>query len=151
MKKITLVLMAVVVSCMFLTGCGNDIDAVKGGTLGNYKSLTIGDAFDNYSHFKSSSWQSFETKNKQRVVQFNGELEITPLAKSRDMTKMVIAVQFLINKDDTFKLACVQLQYLKKGKEKTELINSLADDIISNIYNNKPINLDLFLRIYHYL
>jgi hypothetical protein len=42
------------------------------GVIGNYKSLTVGEAFDNCSSFKSTSWESFKAENGRKVAQFDG-------------------------------------------------------------------------------
>lgn len=74
MKKLFLILSTTIL----LNGC-SDIDTVKNGTLNNYKSTTIGDAFDNYSYALKPKWDSFKTKNGQRIVDVSLELKFPPI------------------------------------------------------------------------
>jgi hypothetical protein len=74
MKKIFLTLPFVVA----LSGCGNDIDMIKNGTIDGYESTTIGKAFDNYSYKLVNRWEKFETKNGQKVVSVKMELRFPP-------------------------------------------------------------------------
>ncbi|MGM0695068.1 MAG: hypothetical protein ACQEUN_16950 [Pseudomonadota bacterium] len=66
------------VSLFLLSGCGNNVDSLKNGTLHAYGSTTIGKAFDNYSYAMQTKWRGLETKNGQEVVEANIELRFPP-------------------------------------------------------------------------
>ncbi|MDP8171163.1 lipoprotein [Pasteurella skyensis] len=54
----------------FLTACNvNDIDTVKNGILELNKTLTVGEAIDNYKGCKSVKWESFKADNGTKIVQ----------------------------------------------------------------------------------
>ena len=116
----------------------NPLDMVKNGVLGEHKSLTVGEAFDKYSRFKSTSWESFETQNGRQVVQFNGSLEIPQALRNSGAAKATLVIQFVVNKDDTFELYAVQLDAVQKGKKVSQNMSPLADNIIAKIYANEP-------------
>ena len=71
---ITKCICRVITLCLLLlafVGCGNNpIGLVKNGTLNDYPSVTIGDAFD--VSFTDGKWETFETDKKQTVVEFTG-------------------------------------------------------------------------------
>lgn len=117
-----------------------DVGIVKNGTLAIDKNITIGQAFDNYSHFKNSEWQSFETENGRRIVQFDGEFKL-PESDNLEFTRMVLIVQFTINKDDTFKVQAVEVRLtLKNGQEVKQPMASenLAQTLKSIYHNSRP-------------
>ena len=122
-----------------LLGGGSTIDEVKDGTLGGYKSLTVGEAFDNYSQFKSTSWESFETQNGKQVVQFKGDVRIPQRLKDRGSSKAVLIVQFLINDDDSFALNAMQMNAVENGRSVSQNLYTMADGILAKIYNNEAI------------
>lgn len=57
------------------------LEEVKGGVLKNYKSTTVGKAFDNYAYFTSTHWEEFESHQGQKVVQFDADLDVTACLK----------------------------------------------------------------------
>jgi hypothetical protein len=59
---------------ILLSGCGNQIDLVKDGTLNYDKSLTVGEALEDYSYFKDTSWNLIEADQGRKVVEFSGTL-----------------------------------------------------------------------------
>jgi hypothetical protein len=121
----------------FILGGSSTIDEVKDGTLGSYKSLTVGEAFDNYSQFKSTSWESFETSNGKRVVQFNGDIRIPQRLKDNGSSKAELIVQFLINDDDSFELNAMQINAVENGRSVSQNMYAMADGILAKIYNNE--------------
>ncbi len=72
MRKLLVSIMLGVIT-MIITGCSNEIDLVKDGTMSFDKSLTIGEAFDNWSNCINQDWKIIETDNGKIVVQFTGE------------------------------------------------------------------------------
>jgi len=73
MKKITLAMAGVFLS-FFLVGCSktDPVASVKGSTLDIDKSVTIGNAFDNYKFFKNVSWEASEDDQKRQLVTVKG-------------------------------------------------------------------------------
>ena len=55
-----------------LIGCTDDINHVKEGFLPNIsKSLTVSEAFDNYSYCTDQKWEKFETTRGEKIVRFS--------------------------------------------------------------------------------
>lgn len=126
---------------------GGDVALVKGGTLEIDKSLTVGQAVDNYKFFKKVKWEAIKTDNGKRLVQVNADIdtskspsinpEKTPAIKTAQMQ-----FQFQINTDNTFQLAWCGIAFEKTDGSKVEpdqnvqiqkCLNSLQ-----GIYNNNP-------------
>ena len=84
-----------------------DVQLVKTGTLPFDKSLTVGQAIDNYKYFKSVRWESSKTENGRRIVQAIAVVDLDkhptinttkiPLAK-----EVQFQFRFVINVDKTF-------------------------------------------------
>lgn len=139
---------------VILGACSNssDIDLVKNGVLDLDKSLTVGEAFENYKYFTEVSWEAFKTENGRRVVQVTGTLDLEkyPLGKSwkeGGIKKADVIFQFLILKDgEHFQIHTYGLKLVSNdGKEKTldasdmgltqiQMLNNLQQ-----IYNNEPL------------
>jgi hypothetical protein len=61
---------------ILLTGCDQmgNIGKVKSGILTDVsRSITVGEALDNYKYFKKTGWKEFKTDNGITVVEFNAE------------------------------------------------------------------------------
>ena len=64
-------LFVVVALSLLLTACtDSDVSTVKQGTMGGYKTTTVGNAFD--GSFDSPKWTAFKGEKGERVVEFNG-------------------------------------------------------------------------------
>lgn len=75
MSKIVQVILSI--NLLLLTGCTSDIDFVKSGFLNDFsKSVTVGNAFDNYKYCVSPKWEEFETEQKEKIVRFTCSLPI---------------------------------------------------------------------------
>lgn len=132
------VVLYVIFGMMIVDG-GSDVDCVKEATMNGYKSLTVGEAFDNCSAFKSTSWESFETQNGRRVVEFKGQMIIPDVPHLKGTKDAVLTVQFLINKDDSFEVQAVGIEAVENGKKTTMNMSYMADKIIAKIYNNEKL------------
>lgn len=56
---------------VLVAGCADEhVDVVKEGYMRAYPGITVGYAFDNF--FKDGTWESFESEDHQRIVEFNG-------------------------------------------------------------------------------
>ncbi|NIA10462.1 MAG: hypothetical protein GWP10_12220 [Nitrospiraceae bacterium] len=137
-----------------LGACSNssDIDLVKNGVLDFDKSLTIGEAFENYKYFTDVSWKAFKTENGRRMVQVSGTIDLnkTPLGKSlkeKGIKKGDIIFQFLIFKDGKhFQVYDFGFKTVSNdGKEKiVDASNMLLPQVwmlynLREIYNNQPL------------
>ena len=149
MRKFRFLGMALLVSVLFV-GCGSDIDMVKSGVMQFNKTTTVGEAFDNNKDCKKGEWESFETDNGAKVVQFTcyrkGVKEYFNKVKSflkkvddlspLDVISNTGVYQFTINKDDTFQIDNVQT-ITKWADNKTTEVPLDAMQALAEIYENK--------------
>jgi hypothetical protein len=113
------------VFCTLLAGCGSDVDKVKGGTLDFNKTITVGQALDNWRSCESKEWRSFSSDNGVKVVEFTCRHKVGDFfAKLKNATtsedgkeRIYIDVvnntqtfQFTLNRDDTFQINAVEVQ-----------------------------------------
>lgn len=106
----------------FIAGCGYDeyVTSVREGSFKSYPNIAIGDAFDQY--FDDGEWKSFKSKDGERVVEFNGVTE----GRKKDLK---VKIQFIIYKDDTFKIHYVSWD----GKSVGPLLYmAMIDDIMDS-------------------
>lgn len=64
----------------------HEVEVVRNGVLGEYKSTTVGKAFD--GTFQSPTWNSFETPKGQHVVEFTGTMKYGVLASAGILPKI---------------------------------------------------------------
>jgi hypothetical protein len=107
------VVLAFIAGCGKVPGFGGDVALVKNGYLGNEKSITVGQIFDKYKYFKSTSWKALKSERGQRIVEFTGEIDLNhPDIKSvfgnimdlNNLESSTKIVQFIINADKTFRI-----------------------------------------------
>ena len=116
---------------MGLSGCGSDENIVKNGVLKYNNSITVGEAFNNWDDCKDGKWKKFETKNKIKVIEYicpkkdyvaymNKVKSFFPSKDNShfDVKSQTEIFQFIINKNDTFKINNVQIKTVwNDGKE----------------------------------
>jgi hypothetical protein len=109
----------------------NNINLVKNGILNYDKSLTVGEAFDNWKACnKNTSWTSFQTDNKRKIVQFTCDAYVDHLDKH-------FIFQFTINKDKTFVLSYIGEEYIDTDGILSTKGSSEPNDItLRYIYEN---------------
>jgi len=154
MKKIISILLTVVASIL-LTGCTSKVDIVKNSVMNFNQTITLGDAFDNWSDCKNSEWEEFEVSNGAQVVQFTCEEKgfqtymsklkslLTPEQQKNEkvisgfnVESSKIIYQFTMNKNDTFQLDNVRWERLWKDGKSTS--NGLSTEgALEKVYNNK--------------
>ena len=130
----------------------SDVALVKGGILDFDKSITVGEAFDNYKYFKNVKWEAFTSENGRRVVQVTGELDIDRMPtlsflKNEGLKKAYAIFQFVINRDGrSFNFHTVGFKLvLKDGTVKTASAGDLGLNVfdlfqaLQEIYNNEPL------------
>ena len=151
MSKLKLLVIGVFLSLM-ITGCSNDIDLVKDGVMNFNKTITVGEAFDNWNNCEDSKWDSFETDNHTRVVEFTceekGAKEFMNKVKSflskkeqekasyLDIKSGTRIFQWTINKDDTFQIDNVQVETVwSDGKKFSDSQKPMEQ--LKSVYNNE--------------
>jgi hypothetical protein len=109
-----------------------NINLVKNGILYHDKSLTVGEAFDNWKAcHKNTSWTSFQTDNKRKIVQFTCDAYVDHLDKH-------FIFQFTINKDQTFILSYIGEEYIDTdGILSTSGSSKSFNSVLEDIYENK--------------
>ncbi|MDV6328305.1 hypothetical protein Q5L94_09545 [Idiomarina sp. Sol25] len=110
---------------LFLAGCGSEVEQIKSGTMDFNKTITLGQALDNWKSCEKRDWEQFETDNGIKVVQFSCQHKISKflnktisqLAQEEqdqtdhlDISSNVQTFQFTINQDDTFQIDNVQVR-----------------------------------------
>lgn len=112
-----------------LTGCSkSDTNIVKNGFMGDYKALTVGEAFDRWQtcDAKQSAWSEFKTQNGISVVEFQCYDKNVPTLAS----KMSAADERIYNQ----RIA----QYNEKIEHlKAQLNDSETPDVHKNIYEQQ--------------
>lgn len=110
-------LLSIFCTGIIVAGCesNSNIKLVKDGVMDNYKSLTIGVAFDNWQvcdHSKSS-WEEFKTSNGIEVVQYTCTATLSPIVtalKSSEEKRYVEQKQSLLNHIEDLKQRISQSQ-----------------------------------------
>lgn len=126
----------------------NDIEQVKDTVMDMDKSLTVGEAFDNWHDCASRKWEAFETDNGRKVVQFTCDVKnvrqylgevaqytnVQDDALDVDTQKQII--QWRINKDSTISLSHVGFELIWLDGKFSEG-KSNAKEVIHSAYQNK--------------
>lgn len=145
---------------LVMTGCSDNTDLVKNGVMNFNKTITIGEAFNNWNNCEDSKWDSFKTDNHTKVVEFtckkknvkeyfskvkNILIKQSQGYKKADYLNVVSSkeiFQWTINKDDTFQINNVQSETIwADGKKITNSVNTIRE--LKNVYNNSEISFDL--------
>lgn len=150
MKKTSGVIGAILIF-LFCYSCSgkNPVSTVKDGVLEFDKSVTVGNAYDNYKYFEKKEWSSFETEQKRNVVEFKGTLPVADIVKKIDydfkfftsdyISSIEYTTQFTISADgESFEINYSGLKIKHKdGKE--EPIKDSGMTMVESIYKNKLI------------
>ena len=126
-KNIKSIISKVLLSLALFTSYSyaDNIDLVKDSIMRFDKSITVGQAFDNWENCKDKNWTEFQTNNKKKIVEFTCKVN-----------KMDCTVQWLINLDDTSEVIYAKLtQKDKNGKRLERNITPLQ--LFKAIYANK--------------
>ncbi len=138
-----------------LSASGGNIAMVRDGILDFNKSLTVGQAFENYKYFRDTRWEQDTTDNGMEFVNAIGELDMDkhPIGKtwkSQGIKKAEVLFQFAINQDgETFELRACTMKMTNTKGESAEVDAADEDNDISvadvmgalgDIYENKPIS-----------
>ena len=129
--------------CAISVYANSDVEIVMKGTLPYDKSITIGDAFNNFRYFESKKWKAHQDENKRRLVTFIGALDLGKLKYyNNELNKLraaFIRVVFVITIDNSIDIRSFSYQILLPGEFK--LLNWIIDpdclkDSVLNIYRN---------------
>jgi hypothetical protein len=132
---------------LFLVACSDDIDIVQNGVMSFNKSITVGQAFNNWRACKSNdTWHSFKTANGRRVVEFVCDKKnVKKLVKSLKVKKEFIITsiketyQWIVNQDDSFQANNIQTETIwADGKKLSfpEYIVKNFNERFKMVYNN---------------
>jgi len=102
----------------------DNIALVKKSIMRFDKSITVGQAFDNWENCKGKKWTEFKTNNKKQIVEFTCKIN-----------KMNCTVQWLINLDDTAEVIYAKVTENKNGKILERRMTPMQ--ILRAIYANK--------------
>jgi len=147
MRKLKLLIIGLFISLM-ITGC-SDVDTVKDGTLNFDNSITVGEAFDKYSYFTSTSWKNFETSNGRKIVEVTGDFNneyIKLMGWTKQFAQASLTVQFKINKDDTFEVSAIGFNVVGMNGETKEIDAGSGmsvlqlNNMLKELYNDKPLS-----------
>lgn len=145
LKKFVSSIVVMLCLSLFVGGCSdNKVSMVKNGTLEFDKSLTVGQALDNYKYFTKTKWEAITTENGKKVVQVIGQIALDnhPSIKNPELKAMDVRFQFIVNQDKTFELGWCGAGFEKMNGEKVEP-NQNANltacfQWLEGIYNNSP-------------
>ncbi len=147
MRKLKILVIGLFIS-LFINGC-SDADIVKDGTLNFDNSITVGQAFDKYSYFTSTSWKDFETSNGRKIVEVTGDFNneyIKLMGWTKQFSEASLTVQFKINKDNTFEVSAIGFTVVGMNGETKEVdvgseISILQfNNMLKELYNDKPLS-----------
>jgi hypothetical protein len=129
----------------------SDTQLIKNGMLEFNKTISIGDAFDNWGDCSERSWKAFKSENGVRVVEFNCELKNAVQLKEAkkntptclpsgcewlDIAAANSTFQWTINTDNTFQISHVDsIIKWKDGRffSKNENFLDSLDKVYSNV------------------
>ncbi len=139
----------------------SDIDVVKSGVLEISKTLTVGQALDNWRGCENSTWESFTASNGVRVVEFVchrklaehmqkfqkliSEINIKDVVNEQtlangflDIVASIYIIQFTVNVDDTFQVDNLQKRTVWADGTIYERPIQRPEVFLKGIYQNKP-------------
>jgi hypothetical protein len=117
-------------SSLLLAGCAQDpINLVKTGTLTADSSVAVGGALDGYRYFKTTKWETLETEQGRKVVQFTGTIKLEALVGYTDKETLRTITPAMVEKalspDKGFELEYIaQFTILKSSDHPFELYYS---------------------------
>lgn len=116
---------------------------LKGMKLEDYPAITIGEAFDRYSHFTIKEWKETRMPNMKIYIDFTGTQKTGAfdLGPRKETYSQGIIVKFVINSDGSFNVAMAsKVRFMSDGKMYSVPVED-KNRILEAIYSNKEINL----------
>lgn len=157
-RRNKVLILAGLMTAVFLAsaGGGGNIDAVRNGILNINQATTLGEAMENYSHFRGAVWEEGATANGMHFVNAVGDLDLDRLEdgealRKKGVTGVKALFQFMILRDgESFEYQAFEMhEYLEDGSfEKaaagTGLPKSLLyvvkpDEALRRIYEDIPL------------
>ena len=146
MQKFIWAVMLVALMTFSISGCskngGGDVSQVKNGYLSLDKSINVGQAFDGYKYFKTKEWKAFKTEQGRRIVEFNGEIDLTKddnvKMAYKDCAAVSFSVKFVINADSSFEVASVK-KTVKLSDGTSNTSDRKEDLFLRWLYNNETL------------
>lgn len=119
-------------------------DVVKKQTLPGYPVMTVGKAFDGYSHLVKKEWKETQAPNGTMYIDFSGWLEGNSLgidAIKKGISRQGVEVKFVINRDGVFFVGMAsKLEATSDGKVSVYPLSDVKA-ILDSIYANSEITL----------
>ena len=117
-------------------------EALKKKKLAEFKTVTIGEAFDTYRYFDKREWKESRSANGKIFVDFWGwfkEGALDAASRKNGVVARGVQVKFVINPEGDFYLAMISRA--EKGADGSEQDYPLDDKagILKAIYGNKEI------------
>lgn len=120
------------------------VGVVKNGSLINFQSKSIGNAFDTYSHLTKKEWKTGQLSTGHMTVDFTGWLG-SRLRDDKDrqngITDRGLEVKFVFNLDGSFYLFTIFALDLKSDGTVDRAQLTDISGILANIYGDKKIDL----------
>ncbi len=157
-RRNKVLILAGLMTAVFLAsvGGGGNIDAVRYGILEFNQATTLGEAMENYSHFRGVVWEEGTTANGMHFVNAVGDLDLDRLEagealRKKGVTGVKALFQFMILRDgESFEYHAFEMhEYLEDGSFKkapagTGLPKSLLyvvqpDEALRYIYEDIPL------------
>jgi len=122
----------------------SDVEIVMNGKLPYDKSITIGDAFNNFRYFENKTWKFRQEENKKRLVIFTGALDLGQLRQyNNNLNKLkaaFIKVIFVINIDNSIDIGSLSYHIRLRGEFNLQgCVMDTPDSLkysVLNIYRN---------------
>lgn len=101
------------------------VQAIKGGTLGDYQDVTVGEAFDKF--FVNPAWYSFDATTGEKVVEFSGNCFYQNV-------EVEAKLQFILSDDNTsFEIGALSFNDVPQMElMKWQLIEKIYENIKQN-------------------
>jgi hypothetical protein len=141
-------LIIIIISCLMACASSadakSDVEIVMNGRLAYDRSMTIGDAFNNFRYFQSIKWRVHQDENKKRLVIFIGTLDLGKLKQYRNeinaLQAAFIRTIFVINNDNSIEVKSFSYQVrLPKQFKLVDWSIDTPDNLkysVLNIYKN---------------
>lgn len=117
-------------------------DVVKKQTLPGYPAMTVGKAFDDYSHLVKKEWKETRAPNGTMYIDFSGWLEGNSLgidAIKKGLSRQGVEVKFVISRDGVFFVGMAsKLEATTDGKVNVYPLSDVKA-ILDSIYANREI------------
>lgn len=117
-------------------------EVIKKQTLPAYPAMSIGKAFDDYSHFAKKEWKETQGANGTMYIDFTGWMHGNPLSINQiknGVSQQGVEIKFVIKREGAFFVGMVsKLEAKTDGKVYAEaLVDGKA--VLDSMYANKKI------------